>query len=89
MKRTIIEAPLGQDRFRSVVRLEGDACEPDGSSGFLGLGTFLLTLIESPGVIRHATDCPEEISIKHNGTGWVLESISYTARSQNENRPAS
>lgn len=82
MNRHIIEVPQGQDTIRSVVRIEDDpsAAPGEGVWAFSALGSFLQVVLGAPHMLRHATDCPVEVHITHNGGAWVLETVSYVTR---------
>lgn len=91
MQRHIIEVPQGHDVVRSTVRIEDDDRAGEGMEGFAALASFLQVLVFDPSLLRHATDCPSEVRIHHDGKRWVLEATSFTTRApdaEDAGRPA-
>jgi hypothetical protein len=84
MQRHIIEVPQGQDLVRSTVRIEDDPQPADGMEGFVALGRIIQDLAFTPQMLRHATDCPAEVHIHHDGTKWVVETVSFLTRAPDE-----
>lgn len=80
MNRTIIEVPQAADRVRSIVRIEDDPSQGDGHLGFWALGQLLQNISQQPQLLRHASDCPSEVTIIHDGHRWVIESVSVIER---------
>ena len=82
MKRTIINVTQGGELSRSTVRIENDPSEGEGSQGFLALGHLLNMLTNDPNLLRHASDCPNEVKILYDGVAWVIESTTVIVKKE-------
>jgi hypothetical protein len=90
MNRTVITVPQGADMVRETVRIEDDPGPGTGPEGFMTLWRFIQSLETAPAILRHSTDCPAVITIKHSGTAWYVEATStFAVRDGSSADPAS
>lgn len=67
---------LGEYAKAEVIRVtSSDMPGPDyGNAGWTSLLNFISTVQSAPNMMRSSVECPLEVTIKHDGKAWVLES---------------
>jgi hypothetical protein len=76
MQRHHLTIPQGAHQVEEVVVIEGDESPVTGTAGFAALVNLLRTVLDNPTILRHAHDCPTELTAKQNGKRWHLEARS-------------
>lgn len=86
MRRNITRVHQGETQTRVVAKMEGNICDRESPQSFAELIQMLRTLCDTPDLLRTETNCPESITIRHNGQNWVVESATTVVRPLDEGR---
>jgi hypothetical protein len=77
MTKTILKTNNGEHEVRYDIRLSGSLGPAGTSRGFADLILLMRHVVDQPDLIRHAVDCPAEVTFRHDGIAWSCEAVCY------------